>query len=95
MNISSHDLAARVSIAGRTALVTGASRGIRAAIARRLDASGARVVLAARSKGDLERVASGLVNDPVVLQVDLSFPQVPRELALAATDAVGHTSTSW
>ena len=89
MNNSSDDLAARVSLAGRTALVTGASRGIGAAIARRLDASGARVVLAARSKGDLESVASGLANDPVVLEVDLSLPQAPQELAQAAADAVG------
>jgi 3-oxoacyl-[acyl-carrier protein] reductase len=43
---------------GRVALVTGASRGIGEAVARRLAAEGARVLAAARSVGDLERVVS-------------------------------------
>ncbi len=41
------------SLSGRVALITGASRGIGAAVARQLDAAGVRVGLASRSGDDL------------------------------------------
>ncbi len=45
---------------GRTALITGASRGLGAGAARALAAAGATVVLAARTIADLERVCAGI-----------------------------------
>jgi 3-oxoacyl-[acyl-carrier protein] reductase len=47
-------------IAGRTALVTGASRGLGAGIARALAAEGARVAVAARSRERIESLAEEL-----------------------------------
>src|SRR5713101_8264617 len=47
-------------LAGQVALVTGASRGIGLAIARRLGEMGARVALCARDEGRLESAAAGL-----------------------------------
>jgi 3-oxoacyl-[acyl-carrier protein] reductase len=47
-------------LAGRTALVTGASRGIGAGIARALAARGARVVLTARDAAALEAVVADI-----------------------------------
>ncbi len=47
-------------LAGRLALVTGASRGIGAATAEALAAAGARVVLAARDRAALEQVAEAI-----------------------------------
>jgi len=48
----------RIDLNGRTALVTGASRGIGEAIARRLAEAGANVLCAARSADAVERVAA-------------------------------------
>jgi NAD(P)-dependent dehydrogenase (short-subunit alcohol dehydrogenase family) len=45
------------TLMGRRAIVTGASRGLGEAIAKRLAAEGAHVVLVARTSADLERVA--------------------------------------
>jgi len=50
---------------GQVALITGASRGIGLAIARRLGQMGARVSLCARKKPDLESAASGLRADGI------------------------------
>ncbi len=74
---------------GTTALVTGASRGIGAAIARALDRAGARVALAARDRAALEAVASDLANDPVVLPVDLATADEARRLAARSLAALG------
>ena len=48
------------NLEGRTALVTGASRGIGRAIARGLAEAGADVVLAARNEKDLELVVDDM-----------------------------------
>lgn len=49
-------------LAGQVAIVTGAGRGIGAAIARSLAAMGARLVLAGRSREPLENTAGGIEN---------------------------------
>ena len=59
---------------GRTALVTGASRGIGEACARALAQSGARVVLSARDGDRLEDIASDLPHGPEVVVADLAEP---------------------
>jgi NAD(P)-dependent dehydrogenase (short-subunit alcohol dehydrogenase family) len=72
---------------GRTAIVTGASRGIGAAVASGLDAAGARVALVARSADQLDAVAADLTNDPVVIPTDLGTAEGPSEAAATALAA--------
>jgi NADP-dependent 3-hydroxy acid dehydrogenase YdfG len=58
------------ALAGRTAIVTGASRGIGAAIARALVGAGARVALAARTRPALEQLADELGGAALVVVCD-------------------------
>jgi NAD(P)-dependent dehydrogenase (short-subunit alcohol dehydrogenase family) len=76
-------------LSGRSAVVTGASRGIGAATARALDAAGARVALVARSADDLEKVALDLDHEPVVLSANLEDPEAPADVARRALEALG------
>jgi NAD(P)-dependent dehydrogenase (short-subunit alcohol dehydrogenase family) len=71
---------------GRTAIVTGAGRGIGAAVAACLDRAGARVALVARTEAELRRVADTLAHDPVVIAADLATPDGPGAAAEAALD---------
>jgi NAD(P)-dependent dehydrogenase (short-subunit alcohol dehydrogenase family) len=78
------------SLEGRTALVTGASRGIGAATARALDRAGARVMLSGRDHDALDKVASDLEHDPVVVVADLAEASAPAALAASALESLGH-----
>ncbi len=70
----------------RVAVVTGASRGIGEAIARRLARDGARLALVARSESDLRRVAADL--DALPLVEDVTAPGAAERI-LAAASSLG------
>ena len=61
-------------LAGRTAVVTGASRGIGLEIARRLVSEGARVVLLARTERLLDSVVESLGDRAFAVRCDVSRP---------------------
>jgi NAD(P)-dependent dehydrogenase (short-subunit alcohol dehydrogenase family) len=81
------------AVEGRVVLVTGASRGIGEATARRLGAAGATVLLAARSEEPLERLAEEIAElggTAEAMPADLSDPEDARRLAEAALERHGH-----
>jgi 3-oxoacyl-[acyl-carrier protein] reductase len=65
----------KIDLTGKTALVTGASRGIGEAIARRLGETGAHVLCAARSLDRVQQVASAIGNATAV-QLDITAGDV-------------------
>jgi NAD(P)-dependent dehydrogenase (short-subunit alcohol dehydrogenase family) len=72
------------TLAGRVALITGASRGIGAAVARRYAAEGAHVILIARTVGGLEEV------DDAIKALGGSATLLPLDLADGARiDQIG------
>ncbi|MEU3102129.1 SDR family NAD(P)-dependent oxidoreductase [Streptomyces griseoflavus] len=71
----------------RAALVTGASSGIGAAVARRLSAGGWRLILNGRDAGRLCRVAEHAPAD--VFPADLARPGAERRLTRFALDRTG------
>jgi NAD(P)-dependent dehydrogenase (short-subunit alcohol dehydrogenase family) len=82
-------------LAGRVALITGASRGIGAAVARRFAAEGARTILVARTVGGLEEVddairrACGADAAPTLVPLDLADPKQLARLGPAVIERFG------
>ena len=75
-------------LAGRHALVSGASRGIGAAVARELNALGARLTLLGRDAEALAHVAAGL-DDAVVATADVGDVASVEAAVSAAREAAG------
>ena len=76
-------------LAGKTALVTGASGGIGAEIARALHSAGAVVALSGTRKAALESLATAFVSRVHVLPCDLAAMDETEKLIPAAETAMG------
>lgn len=83
------------SLAGRVALITGASRGIGAAVARRFAREGARLILVARTQGGLEEVDDEIRAEcgedaaPTLVPMDLSDRDMLNQLGPAVAQRFG------
>ena len=82
-----------LGIAGKTALVSGASSGIGRGIALALAAEGVKVAIAARRRNLLEEVAAEIARKggarPVVVECDFMQEAAPAAMARAALDGLG------
>ena len=73
-----------IDLSGKTALITGASRGIGAAGARAFAAAGADVVLAARSSGEIEALAGEIGERARAVTCDVAeYASVERAVGVA------------
>ena len=70
----------KIDLTGKTALVTGASRGIGESIARRLGEAGAHVLCAARSADSVNKLAAEIGNATGV-ELDITAPDVRDRIA--------------
>ena len=75
-------------ISGKTALVTGGSRGIGLMIARGLVQAGAHVIISSRKQGDIEKAAAQLseLGDCQAIPADVSTQQGAAALAAATVE---------
>ena len=78
-----------LKLAGKVAIVTGASKGIGRAIAETLAAEGMKLVLAARSADLLAEVAAAAGTETLLQAVDLRDPAVPEQVVAAAMQRFG------
>jgi 3-oxoacyl-[acyl-carrier protein] reductase len=80
-------------LAGKTAVVTGASSGIGRGIAYALAAEGARLAITARRRERLDEVAAGIVarggHRPAIIEQDIMREDAPQRIAEAALGALG------
>jgi gluconate 5-dehydrogenase len=76
------------SLAGRHALITGASRGIGRAIAEQVAGRGARVALVGRDEAALNDVAAG-IDGAAVCPADLADPDAAEAVVATAAATIG------
>src|SRR6266699_2639801 len=78
-----------LELSGKVAIVTGASRGIGRAIAETLADEGMKLALVARSRDQLDDLASTIKTTSLVQAVDLREPDMPGRVVAATIAQFG------
>lgn len=82
----------RSPLAGRTVVITGAARGVGAALARELAGRGARIALLGHEGTALDAVASTLPTPSLTFEVDVTDADALRDAARAVRGRLGRPS---
>jgi NAD(P)-dependent dehydrogenase (short-subunit alcohol dehydrogenase family) len=85
-------------LAGKAAIVTGASRGIGAATARAFADAGAAVVLAARTRPEIDAITTEITDaggEAVAVATDVTDPTAVQQLVQRALDAFGRLDVAF
>jgi NAD(P)-dependent dehydrogenase (short-subunit alcohol dehydrogenase family) len=77
-------------LSGKNVLITGASRGIGAAVAHAMVAAGARVALNSRGVEQLEKTAAEVGGDALALPGDVTEAEVAQQVVADAIAGLGH-----
>jgi short-subunit dehydrogenase len=78
---------------GKTVLITGGSRGLGLALARKMGAQGARLIICGRDAGSLERAAASLAQagvEVLAVPVDVTDARSVEDMAEAVRQRFGH-----
>jgi 3-oxoacyl-[acyl-carrier protein] reductase len=78
-----------LQLAGRTALVTGASMGIGRAIAKALGAEGVKLAVMARRRTLLEELEREIGRELIIIECDFLLGDAPEKIARAALEGLG------
>lgn len=77
---------------GKTAIITGGTKGLGFAFARRLGSEGAKILITARTEADLNQAVKELANDGIdafAVTADMASPTVGADVAAAAMNRWG------
>lgn len=77
-------------LSNKVAIVTGSSRGIGKAIAETLSTEGMKLVLAARSRDELEKLSNSLPNESLVQAIDLRESDSAGRVVTATIEKFGN-----
>ncbi|MGL5924775.1 SDR family oxidoreductase [Chroococcidiopsis sp.] len=78
-----------MDLQNKVAIVTGASSGIGAAIAKSLDAAGMKLLITARSPEKLAELAAQMSNETVIVPGEITDSELPQHLVDVALEKLG------